>query len=238
MRRFAIVMLGLISLVSAKPAFLSIPLTYTTSLRPGTQVGTSRGQTLDSPKDSVAHLDEWRSTSANEAERSVESQERESSRLVSDSAPLGVDGRVVDTPEVVAAKAAHVAAHVNEHIKLASEAARSDSALDSLETSDVRLTDTVIDSNGRALHRPEVAREMINLKPGDPLARLVEGSAVPLVLGNGVVAALVPVGLDGRSVAVPETVVTRSDQNPVNDVKSVNALAVAGPALAYGRLTY
>ncbi|XP_020285184.1 cuticle protein 2-like [Pseudomyrmex gracilis] len=40
-------------------------------------------------------------------------------------APLGPDGRVVDTPEVALAKAEHAAAHINEKITLAQEAARS-----------------------------------------------------------------------------------------------------------------
>lgn len=40
-------------------------------------------------------------------------------------APLGPDGRVVDTPEVALAKAEHAAAHINEKINLAQEAARS-----------------------------------------------------------------------------------------------------------------
>lgn len=40
-------------------------------------------------------------------------------------APLGHDGRVVDTPEVAHAKAEHEAAHVNEKINLAHEAHKS-----------------------------------------------------------------------------------------------------------------
>lgn len=40
-------------------------------------------------------------------------------------APLGPDGRVVDTPEVAVAKAAHAAAQANERLSLANEAARS-----------------------------------------------------------------------------------------------------------------
>ncbi|XP_050452725.1 uncharacterized protein LOC126852222 [Cataglyphis hispanica] len=232
MRHFAIVMLGLIGLVSAKPALLSVPLTYMTTLTP---IGTNRGQNLDRLKDPVAHPDERRTNSANEPERSVGSREQESSspRFVNN-APLDVDGRVVDTPEVAAAKAAHAAAHVKEKINLAKEAARSGSATDSSETSDdVTLTETVLST-------PKVARvnENIDLEAGDVLARLRDGSVVPLVLANGVVA-LVPVGLDGRPLDnVSETMVAHDDQNPVNDARSVDALAIAGPALAYGRLVY
>lgn len=39
-------------------------------------------------------------------------------------APIGVDGRVVDTPEVAVAKVAHAAAHINEKVTLANEAAK------------------------------------------------------------------------------------------------------------------
>ncbi|XP_020710666.2 cuticle protein 2-like [Athalia rosae] len=40
-------------------------------------------------------------------------------------APIGVDGRVVDTPEVAHAKAEHAAAHINEKVTLANEAVNS-----------------------------------------------------------------------------------------------------------------
>lgn len=40
-------------------------------------------------------------------------------------APIGLDGRVVDTAEVSLAKAEHAAAHINERINLAQEAAKS-----------------------------------------------------------------------------------------------------------------
>lgn len=47
------------------------------------------------------------------------------SSLVS-GAPVGLDGRVLDTPEVSAAKTEHAVAHLNERINLANEAVRSD----------------------------------------------------------------------------------------------------------------
>lgn len=248
MTRFAIVLLSLTSLVSAKPTFLSVPLTYATPLTLGTQVGTNSG-VLDSPEIVAARVDE-RTGVANEAARSVIGsrllQGRQSSSLVRDdtspilmpSAPLGADGRVVDTPEVAAAKAAHAAAHVNERINLANEVARSGG--DTLDSSDIA------DGNpdGKVLDISEVATARVNGKieleneaarSGGALARTVSGRVVPLVLGNGVVAALVPVGPDGRSLDVPEVA---AGQNLANDVRSVDALAVAGPALAYGRLVY
>ena len=39
--------------------------------------------------------------------------------------PIGLDGRLLDTPEVAAAKAEHAVAHLNERINLANEALRS-----------------------------------------------------------------------------------------------------------------
>ncbi|XP_043677562.1 uncharacterized protein LOC122633594 [Vespula pensylvanica] len=47
---------------------------------------------------------------------------------LSPGAPIGVDGRVVDTPEVAVAKAEHAAAHVNERLGLAQEAVKAASA--------------------------------------------------------------------------------------------------------------
>lgn len=43
---------------------------------------------------------------------------------ISPAAPVGPDGRVLDTPEVAVARAEHAAAHLNERLKLADEAAR------------------------------------------------------------------------------------------------------------------
>lgn len=40
-------------------------------------------------------------------------------------APVGADGRVVDTAEVAVAKTQHAAAHLNERVNLANEAVRS-----------------------------------------------------------------------------------------------------------------
>ncbi|KAL6257495.1 hypothetical protein P5V15_011065 [Pogonomyrmex californicus] len=244
MTRFAIVLLGLTNLISARPTFLPVPLTYATPLISGTQVGTNGGAP-DNPEISIAHINERtsgvvRSTTESQLRSSSSSLIRDGVQPTStSSAPLGADGRVVDTPEVAAAKAAHAAAHVNERINLANEVARSSG--DVSDSSDVVNSN----SNGRVLDAPEVATRIdgkINLvkevaSSGDDLTRIVGGRVVPLVLGNGVVAALMPVGPDGRPLDVPE-VVARGDQNLSNDVRSVDALAVAGSTLAYGRLVY
>jgi len=247
MTRFAIVLLGLTNLALAKPILLSVPLTYATPLTPITQVDTNGGA-LDDQEVATARIDE-RTRLPNGAARSIVGtrllRERQAfihddaSSILASSAPLGVDGRVVDTPEVTAAKAAHAAAHVNERINLANEIARSGGS--ALDSSDV----TNSDPNSIILDTPEVARadgrgSKIDLakeatRSNDALPRAVN-DVVPLVFGNGVVA-LVPVGSDGRPLNAPEVTV-RSDQNLVNDVRSVDALAIAGPALAYGRLIY
>ncbi|KYQ59089.1 hypothetical protein ALC60_01924 [Trachymyrmex zeteki] len=244
MTLFAIVLLGLTSLVSAKPTFLSVPLVYATPLTALTsdmQVDINGG-----PEVAAAHIDE-RTGLANGIDRSTVGSQllRERQSLFRDntplmlmsSAPLGTDGRVMDTPEVAAAKVAHAAAHVHERINLANEIARSSGG--ALDSSDVdRHPDSSI------LNAPKVARANGKIFPmnkaarsGDALPSAVNGRVVPLVLGNNVVATLVPISPDGRPLDVPE-VATRGDQNLANDVKSVDALAVAGRALAYGRLVY
>ncbi|XP_014478931.1 PREDICTED: uncharacterized protein LOC106746649 [Dinoponera quadriceps] len=208
MKRLAIVLLALTNLASAKPAFLPVPLTYA-SLTPAGQIAADNGAP-DKPEVARTQLDDR----VNEATRSQAS--RQSSpptttfinnglSSLTQPAPLGADGRVVDTAEVAAAKAAHTAAHANERLNLANEAARSGGASEVADNSDtpgVRVDEKI------------------------DLARIVDGggAVVPLVFGNGVVVtALLPVDPE-----LPE----------VNDAKTVDALAVAGPALAYGRLVY
>lgn len=131
---------GLVSTALAKPGILSGPLIAT--LTPAAPVGPD-GRVLDTPEVAVAkaehaaaHLNE-RLKLADEAARSAgpSSQAtvtlKQSSLLVAapsvlvPGAPLGPDGRVVDTPEVAVAKAAHAAAQANERLNLANEAARS-----------------------------------------------------------------------------------------------------------------
>lgn len=133
----------LVSAALAKPGILSGPLIAT--LTPAAPVGPD-GRVLDTPEVAVAkaehaaaHLNE-RLKLADEAARSggVPSSSqatvtiKQPSLLVAapasvlvPGAPLGPDGRVVDTPEVAVAKAAHAAAQANERLSLANEAARS-----------------------------------------------------------------------------------------------------------------
>ncbi|EZA59201.1 hypothetical protein X777_15843 [Ooceraea biroi] len=257
MKRFVVILvLGLTSVASAKPAFLPVPLMYAASITPGTQIITNSGTPDSRPEVAVtgtrqaaARIDERANLAAARSPRRQQSLHDDAPRVSTSPAPLGVDGRVVDTPEVAVAKAAHAAAHANERLKLAREAARS-GASDSSEIADradVGATpEATIGPDGRILDTPEVAaartaHEKINLaneiaRTSDTLARLADGAVVPLVLGNGVVAALVPVGVDGRPLDAPEVAV--HDNRNLNNVKSVDALAVAGPALAYGRLVY
>jgi len=252
MKRFAIsiLVLGLANMLAAKPALLPVPLTYGAPVTPGTRIITN-SETLDGrpevavagTRHAAARLDDREDPATARSARRRQSSSRiddDVSTTSTSPAPLGVDGRVVDTAEVAAAKAAHAAAHANERLKFAREAARSGAA-DSSEIAESAVVgaapDATIGPDGRILDTPEVAHE-INLANGisDALAlRLADGAVVPLVLGNGVVAALVPLDVDPEA---PE-VALRSNRNLLNNpVKSIDALAVAGPALAYGRLVY
>lgn len=268
MKCFAIVSLGLIGLVFANPAFPLVPLTYATLTSPGAHVITD-AEALDNPGIVLArarhattlHVDhESVHLADNEparlAARRVQTLRRRSSLLADDGAPiltspapLGTDGRVVDTAEVAAAKAAHAAAHVNERLNLANEAARSGDG----EPASSKVTDSAIGTPGKAvspefdgaLNAPEIttarieqADERVNpangaARFGDVLKR-IDDPVVPLVLRDGVVAALLPVDDDGA----PLEVAARDKQSLANDVKTIDALAIAGPILAYGRLVY
>lgn len=253
MKRSAIALLTLASLVSAKPAFLPLPLTYE-SLAPGGQLAAHSGA-LDNPEVGRTQrvLDDRVNLAVNEVPRTQVSALRQSPSYVNNGpssftspAPLGADGRVVDTAEVAAAKAAHAAAHANERLNLANEAARSGAVSDSSEVAD----NSPAAADGGIPDAPEVAgahvNEKINLageavRPGDALTRIADagGAVVPLMLDNGVVvAALVPLDPAGGLPDTPQLSVNIGNRSPVNDVRSVDALAVAGPALAYGRLVY
>lgn len=226
MTTLTIAVLALTSLVSAKPAFLPVPLTYAT-LTPGGQIGANAGP-LDNPEVAVSRTQRVLEDRANLAPQ-VQRQSPGNNGLSILTAPLGADGRVVDTAEVAAAKAAHAAAHVNERLNLANEAARSAAADSSAENGapDTLAGPDVPEVNEKIHLASEVVRS------DDALTRIVD-AVVPLVLGNGVVVtALVPIQPDDGLPGSPE-----AHGNPAADVKTVDALAVAGPALAYGRLVY
>ncbi|XP_011877669.1 PREDICTED: uncharacterized protein LOC105567415 [Vollenhovia emeryi] len=97
-------------------------------------------------------------------------------------APIGLDGRVVDTAEVALAKAEHAAAHVNEKINLAAEAVRS------------------ADQHVLAYVAPSSAAVI------GSAAQLVEPVAVTTKLVPGA-----PIGLDGRVVDTPEVALAKAE---------------------------
>ncbi|XP_012233457.1 cuticle protein 18.7 [Linepithema humile] len=124
-------------------------------------------------------------------------------------APIGLDGRVVDTTEVSLAKAEHAAAHANERINLAKEAARSaDHVLAYVAPADVAvigrsqlvqpiavatklvpgapigLDGRVVDTPEVALAKAEHAAAHINEKLGHEVARSASQSVV--LLDHGV----------------------------------------------------
>lgn len=97
-------------------------------------------------------------------------------------APIGLDGRVVDTPEVVLAKAEHAAAHINEKLSLAQETVKSADG------------PSVIAYGAPAA--TVVAAE----------AQLVQPIAVTTKLTAGA-----PIGLDGRVVDTPEVALAKAE---------------------------
>ncbi|EFN77845.1 hypothetical protein EAI_11752 [Harpegnathos saltator] len=254
MKLLAVALLALTSLASAKPAFLPLPLTYA-SLTPSGQIAGNNGGPLDvqevgrqqqqQQQQQQRVLDDGRTNlAADESPRSqLQATLRSRQSTLTSPAPLGADGRVVDTAEVAAAKAAHAAAHVNERLNLANEAARSGAAggSDSSEVPDDSLIAADADARIPEAGNINLASEVV--RAGDAFTRIVDGggAVVPLMLSNGVVVtALLPVESEGRFPADSQEVAGIGNRLNVvqNDVKTVDALAVAGPALAYGRLVY
>ncbi|XP_076757477.1 uncharacterized protein LOC143427323 [Xylocopa sonorina] len=276
---------GLVSSALAKPGILSAPLIAT--LTPTAPVGPD-GRVLDTPEVAVAkaehaaaHLNE-RLKLADEAARSsagLQAIVKQSSLVVATpsilvpGAPLGPDGRVVDTPEVAVAKAAHAAAQANERFNLANEAARSVAAdlnrpLVPLVANGLVAQQVVqpaqVGPDGRVQDTPEVAaakaahaaaqfNERINLaneavRSSGTIVTSAPTVTVPLVAANTVVVPGAPIGPDGRVQDTPEVAVAKAAHVSAHlneklnlateAAKSADVLAVAGPALAYGRLVY
>ena len=109
-------------------------------------------------------------------------------------APVGPDGRVVDTPEVAAAKNQHAAAQLNERVNLANEAVRSGELELALASQPQTLEQILVSQNGlaRVLTAQDLAAGS-RLTLGSPLtlASLVAGTPEA------------PVGNDGRVVDTP-----------------------------------
>lgn len=97
-------------------------------------------------------------------------------------APIGLDGRVIDTADVTLAKAEHAAAHINEKINLAAEAARS---------ADQHVLAYVAPSNVAVV---------------DSNAQLVQPVPVTAKLASGA-----PIGLDGRVIDTPEVALAKAE---------------------------
>ncbi|XP_014602766.1 PREDICTED: altered inheritance of mitochondria protein 3-like [Polistes canadensis] len=96
-------------------------------------------------------------------------------------APIGIDGRVVDTPEVAVAKAEHAAAHINERINLANEAVKSAEVI-------------VPATYGASIATPVIA-----------------ASAVPIIAPATKIVSGAPIGIDGRVVDTPEVAVAKAE---------------------------
>lgn len=84
-------------------------------------------------------------------------------------APIGLDGRVVDTPEVALAKAEHAAAHINERINLAQETLKSADA--------IAITGPLVASSVEPI---AVAAKIVPAAPLGPDGRVVDTPEVAL----------------------------------------------------------
>lgn len=133
-------------LLASQGAALAGPVAIA-KLVPGAPIGLD-GRVVDTPEvalakaeHAAAHVNE-RISLANEAIKSADLITIGAPLLASNlepiavaaklvpAAPLGPDGRVVDTPEVAQAKAEHAAAHINEKLELAAEQAASSASLE------------------------------------------------------------------------------------------------------------
>ncbi|XP_076636563.1 uncharacterized protein LOC143349306 [Colletes latitarsis] len=257
-----LVFVASISVALAKPGLLSAPLIA--RLTPAAPIGPD-GRVQDTPEvavakveHTVAHLNE-RINLANEAARSssasLQAVVQPTSLLVDRStvlvpgAPLGPDGRVVDTQEVAVAKAAHAAAQVNERVSLANEAARSVAAdLNRPLVANGLVTLPSVGLDGRVRDTADVAAEINLARSSGRLLVTAPAVQVPLVASNAVLVPGAPIGPDGRVLDTPEVAVAKAAHasahlteklNLANEAaKSGGVLAVAGTNLAYGRLVY
>ncbi|XP_077270681.1 cuticle protein 2-like [Temnothorax americanus] len=92
-------------------------------------------------------------------------------------APIGLDGRVVDTPEVALAKAEHAAAHVNEKINLAAEAVRS---ADQHVLAYVAASDAALVGSAQLVQPIAVTTKLVSGAPIGPDGRVVDTPEVAL----------------------------------------------------------
>lgn len=110
-------------------------------------------------------------------------------------APIGPDGRVVDTPEVAVAKAEHAAAHINEKVTLAHEA--------------VKSADVVAYAAAPAVVSAYSAPAVVSAYSAYSAPAVVSSYAAPHLVRVGHGAA--PTGIDGRVVDTPEVAVAKAE---------------------------
>ncbi|KAH0550426.1 cuticle protein 18.7-like [Cotesia glomerata] len=148
-----ILIVSLIGATVAKPSalFLSPALV---ELRPGAPIGLD-GKVVDTPEvafakaeHAAAHLNERLNHASAQSPIEVPVAKID----LSGGAPVGVDGRVVDTPEVALAKAEHAAAHLNEQL----ESHSADSNILTYKLAKLQ-PGAPIGLDGRVLETPEVA---------------------------------------------------------------------------------
>lgn len=124
-------------------------------------------------------------------------------------APIGLDGKVVDTPEVAYAKAEHAAAHLNERLRHAS--APSDAVV--IESAKLQPSGGApIGLDGRVVDTPEVAFAKAEHAAAHLNEKLRTSSPV---LAAPVVAAPAAVAYEARAIAAPALASTIVSPLPV-----------------------
>ncbi|XP_057319678.1 cuticle protein 18.7-like [Microplitis mediator] len=123
-------------------------------------------------------------------------------------APIGFDGKVVDTPEVALAKAEHAAAHINERLShgAAGSVALPVAKFDLSGGAPIGVDGRVVDTPEVAFAKAEHAAAHINeqLEAGSVDTNLLTYKLAKLQPGA-------PIGLDGRVLETPEVALARAE---------------------------
>ncbi|XP_034950822.1 uncharacterized protein [Chelonus insularis] len=121
-------------------------------------------------------------------------------------APIGLDGKVVDTPEVALAKAEHAAAHLNEKLNHAGVSTINPIKLESLGGAPIGLDGRVVDTPEVAVAKAEHATAHLNEQLNTVAA---DSNFIGYTFAK--VQPGAPIGLDGRVIDTPEVALAKAE---------------------------